>query len=222
MVSDYNPFRGDPSPDDGGPEIDLGVTAGDGQPTDQTDFEDQPSDYLDLDDDASQPLRPSQGRRPGRRGPAQRGAEGVQPDSRLHPQDPGAGARSASRPSTHSPSSEHWKPSQRTTLRLLGRAVRDSFEQSPPQQRERRPTTMATTRMNEDAYVDPVERRLAEQQKAMTDLAQWEQRRKRIEHLQRDDRWSPAEVPAEPDDDVNEVMSTLCKPHAGPESFDMI
>ena len=137
---------GEPSPPEGGPEIDLGGAADDGQPTDQPATR-NPRNYLDVDE-VRGPLRPRQSRRRRTSRFLSGSVAGVQPDSRLHPQDAGAGAQRQQ--------AEYALAVQRAlqaqpdeTLRLLAEqyGVQLSPSQSPPPQQggSSRPTTMATT-----------------------------------------------------------------------------
>jgi hypothetical protein len=216
-VSDFNPFldEGESSPPEGDPEI--GAVTGDGQPTDQEDFEEPPKEYLPVDDYADRYVRVK--------------VDGEETEVPLREALQGYSrnadyTRKTQELAQQRQQAEYALTLQRAlqaqpaaTLRLLSEQYGIPLGQSPPQQVGA--PSYDDGFEDEDEYVDPVERRLAEQQKVIDQLAYRDQRREADQLLQRTIGGLQRKYNLD-QTTVNEVVSAALQSRAGPEQFETI
>ena len=216
-MSDYNPFveGGEPSPPEGGPEIDLGVATGDGQPTDQ----EGPKNYLDVDsygdhyarvrvdgEELEVPLK-----------------EALQGYSRTADY-----TRKTQQLAAERQQAEYALSVQRAlqaqpaaTLSVLGQIYGVPIGQSPPQYAEAPSPYDDGPYDDDDVFQDPIERRLAQQEQVIGQMNQQLQLRQADEVLQRtigglQQRYNLDQST------IREIIGTALQTNRGPESFEMI
>jgi hypothetical protein len=216
-VSDYDPspVGGDPSPPEGGPEIDLGGAADDGQPTDQSVYE-EPKSYLDIDEVADRYVRVK--------------VDGEEVEVPLQEALQGYSrtadyTRKTQELATQRQQQEYALAVQRAlqaqpaeTIRLLSRQYGVNLEapQSPPGQPWEQPSDD-----DGDAFADPLERRINQQQQIIDRLSQAEQQRQAERELQTAIGGLQRKYQAD-ESTVREVIGVALQAGMGPESFDMI
>lgn len=216
-MSDYNPFVGDDGPLEGSPD-DVGVAADDGQPTDQVAYE-EPKEYLPVDDyadryvrvkvdgqDLEVPLREAlQG--------YSRTADYTRKTQDLAAQREQAEYAIAVQRALQAQPEE--------TLRLLSRQYGIPWEppsQSPPQQPWEQPSYDDG---DDNPYMDPIERRLVQQQQAIDQLAQRDAQRAADQQLQLAIGGLQRKYQLD-ETTVREVVGVALQNRMGPEAFEMI
>ena len=133
------------------------------------------------------------------RSPPQRSLVGLQPHRRLHPQDPGTGAATPTgrvrprRPASTPSSTSGNDPSTRRTVRDPTRIRRRNRHHPRPTGRggSSRPIDDG-----DDDLMDPMEKRLNQQQRMLEQLTQAEQQREAERPTVDRDRWTPTEIPS--------------------------
>ena len=216
-MSDYNPFVGDDGPLEGSPD-DVGVAADDGQPTDQVAYE-EPKEYLPVDDYADRYVRVK--------------VDGEELEVPLKEALQGYSrtadyTRKTQDLAAQREQSEYALAVQRAlqaqpeeTLRLLSRQYGIPWEpasQSPPQQPWEQPSYDDG---DDNPYMDPIERRLVQQQQAIDALAQRDAQRAADQQLQLAIGGLQRKFQLD-DTTVREVVGVALQNRMGPEAFEMI
>jgi len=215
-VSDYDPSQGDPSPPEGGPEIDLGGATDDGQLTDQPVYE-EPKNYLDVDEVADRYVRVK--------------VDGEDLEVPLTEALQGYSrtadyTRKTQELASQRQQQEYALAVQRAlqaqpaeTLRLLSRQYGVNLEppQSPPG-----PQPWEQPSLDDgDDFTDPLERRINQQQQIIDRLSQAETQRDAERRLQAAVGGLQRKYQAD-ETMVREVIGTALQAGMGPESFEMI
>jgi len=210
-MSDYNPFEGEPSPGDAGP-VDDGQPSGDGQTTDS-----EYREYLDPTEYADRYV------------PVKVGGETLEVPLREALDGYSRTAdytRKTQELAQQRQQAEYALTLQRAlesqpeeTLRLLARRAGIEFGQSPPPKGWEQPSY--DDGLDEEPALDPVQRRLDEQQQIIGQLMEQRERenadrvlRSAISGLQ--SRYNADQTT------VRQVIQTALQSNMGPEAFDMI
>ena len=219
-MSDYDPAVSgeDPGPYEGSPETDLGGATDDGQPTDQPVYE-EPKNYLDIDEVADRYVRVK--------------VDGEELEVPLNEALQGYSrtadyTRKTQELATQRQQNEYALAVQRAlqsqpaeALRLLARQYGVNFDAEtqspPPQQGWEQPSNDD----GEDAFLDPLERRINQQQQILDRLSQAEQQREADRQLQAAIGGLQRKYQAD-DSMVREVVGQALQAGMGPASFEMI
>ena len=219
-MSDYDPASsGDTGPYDSGPEIDLGGAAEDGQPTDQSAYE-EPRSYLDIDDDVANRYVRVKVDGQDVEVPLQEALQGYSRTADY--------TRKTQELATQRQQNEYALAVQRAlqaqpaeTLRLLSRQYGVNLEapaQSPPP-----PAGWEQPSYDDgdDAFTDPLEWRINQQQRMIDQLSLAEQQREADRQLQMAIGGLQRRYQAD-DSIVREVIGVALQSGMGPASFEMI
>lgn len=217
-MSDYNPFVGDDGPLEGSPSEDVGVATGDGQPTDQVAYE-EPKEYLEVDQVADRYVRVKVDGQD-LEVPLKEALQGYSrtADYTRKTQDLAAQRQQAD----YAIAVQRALQAQpEETLRLLSRqyGVDLGPSQSPPSQQGWEQPSYDDG--DDNPYMDPVERRLAQQQQAIDQLAQRDAQRAADQQLQLAIGGLQRKYQLD-DTTVREVVGVALQNRMGPEAFEMI
>jgi hypothetical protein len=213
-VSDYNPFDGggESSPDDAGPED--GQSSGDGQPTEP---QQEYREYLDTDEHADRYVRVKIDGQD-HEVPLREALSGYSrtADYTRKTQELAAQRQQAEYALTLQRALET-EPEE--TLRLLARRAGIEFGQSPPPQRWEQPSY--DDGLDEEPPLDPVQRRLDEQQAVIGQLMEQRERERADRVLQSAIGGLQSRYQAD-QATIRQVIQTALQSNLGPEAFDMI
>jgi hypothetical protein len=219
-VSDYDPLpEGETGPPESGPDLDVGTTVDDGQPTDQP-IEEAPKNYLDTDEVADRYVRVT--------------VDGQELEVPLKEALSGYSrqadyTRKTQELAQQRQQVEYALAVQRAlqaqpaeTIRLLSRqyGIQDQPPQSPPPPINgwEQPST---TDDGDDEFMDPLERRINQTQRMVEQLAQAEQQRDADRRLNAAIGGLQTKFQAD-NSTIREVVGTALQAGMGPESFEMI
>ena len=216
-MSDYDASLEAPSSDEGGPDIDdVGQVAGDGQPTEPA--VEEPKDYLDVDEVADRYVRVK--------------VDGEELEVPLNEALSGYSrtadyTRKTQQLAQQRQQVEYALAVQRAlqaqpeeTIRLLSRqyGLADQSPQSPPPQPGWQQPSLDD---GDDDLMDPLERRINQQQRIIEQLTYAEQQRDADRRLNAAIGGLQRKYQAD-DSLIREVVGTALQAQMGPESFEMI